>query len=297
MIYTLTLNPAVDYVAHVDSLSVGKILRSREECVLPGGKGINVSTVLRELGIDSVAMGFLAGFTGDAIEDALLSRGIGCDFVRLSAGFTRINIKLRSGEETDINGSGPSITPDDLDRLFERLSCLADGDTLIMAGSVPKSLSPDIYAQIMSRLSGKGIRFVVDAAGEALTGVLPCRPFLIKPNAEELGELFGVSITDTDTAADYAVILKKRGAQNVLVSMGGDGAILSAENGTYYFAPAFHETVVNTVGAGDSMLAGFLAGYEQTGDFEYAMRLGRACGCATAFSEGLATRADIDRLT
>lgn len=297
MIYTLTLNPAVDYIAHVDAFSVGKILRSRNESVLPGGKGINVSTVLCELGVASVAMGFIAGFTGDAIEDALLARGIGCDFVRLSEGFTRINIKLRSGEETDINGSGPHITEDDLAELFGRLSRLGAQDTLVMAGSIPNGVGTDIYAQIMAKLSGKGIRFVVDAAGDALTASLPYGPFLIKPNTEELGALFGVEISSTDDAAKYGTELMHRGAKNVLVSMGAGGALLLAEDGGVYFVPAYHDTVINTVGAGDSMVAGFLAGYDQTGDFAYAMRLARACGCATAFSEGLAKKADIERLT
>lgn len=296
MICTLTLNPAIDYVAHLPELSPGSILRSHGESVFPGGKGINVSAVLKELGVESVATGFLAGFTGDAVERSLAERGIGCDFVHLSGGFTRINIKLRAAQETDINASGPDIADTDVQRLLGKLSRLGEGDTLVMAGSVPRSLSPDIYAQIMEHLDGRGVRFVVDAAGEALSSTLPFRPFLIKPNIAELGDIFGVRITDSDTAQRYGAILRERGAQNVLVSMGGDGALLLAGDGSSLSAPAHRGTAVNTVGAGDSMIAGFLAGYERTGDIAYALRLGCACGSATAFSEGLAAAGDIERL-
>lgn len=305
MICTLTLNPAIDYIAYVDKLSPGKILRSRDERAIPGGKGINVSAVLRELGVDSTATGFIAGFTGDMIEDALTACGIGCDFVRLSVGFTRINVKLRSnGEgtastsdrETDINGAGPHITVEDLEQLFDNLSRLGENDTLVMAGSIPSGVSSDIYAQIMARLSGKGVRFVVDAAGEALMAALPYSPFLIKPNAEELGALFGVEISGNEDAVAYGTRLRQLGAENVLVTMGGKGAVLLAGDGHIYNSPAHSGTVINTVGAGDSTIAGFIAGYDQTEDFAYALRLGCACGSASAFSEGLAKKADIERL-
>lgn len=288
MIYTMTLNPAIDYVAHVEELKIGSIGRSHDEKIFAGGKGINVSTVLHEHGIPTAAMGFIAGFTGTAIEEVLRQKNIQCDFVRLKNGFTRINIKLRTRDETDINGEGPHIESEDINRLYEKLSILKDEDTLVLAGSIPASLPQDMYEKIMGRLHGKDIRFVVDATGELLRNTLKYHPFLIKPNNDELGELFSAEITTPQDSLKYAAKLQEAGARNVLVSMGGDGAALLDENGKQHYLPAYSGKTVNTVGAGDSMVAGFLAGYEQTGDYEYALKLGSASGSATAFSEGLA---------
>ena len=293
MIYTLTLNPAVDYVTHVEKLKVGNILRSNNENVFFGGKGINVSAVLHEHGIQSVAMGFLAGFTGKAIEDGLTQKGIQNDFVYLEKGFTRINIKIRSDQETDINGIGPKISDTDFKILSEKLKKLKDGDILVLAGSIPGTLPKDTYEKIMASLSDKKINFVVDAAGELLVNALKYRPFLIKPNTDELGEIFSTKVETVEDAAKYALRLQGKGARNVLVSMGADGAFLLDQTGRKHYMQAFEGNVVNTVGAGDSMVAGFIAGYEKTRDFEYAMKVGTASGSATAFSEGLA---DIDTI-
>ena len=288
MIYTLTLNPAVDYVVFVDELVGGKILRSRSDMFFFGGKGINVSWILNELGIRSVAMGFLAGFTGKAIEEGLSDRGIGCDFVYPENGFTRINVKIRSDRETDINGKGPDITENEYTLLLEKLDCLCDGDVLIMAGSIPPTLPDDVYENIMKRLREKKIEFVVDAAGELMVNALKYRPFLIKPNMSELGEIFSRNLISVSDAVEYSAKLQKMGARNVLVSMGADGALLLDEYGKQHFMPAFPGKVVNTVGSGDSMVAGFVAGYSKTADFDYALKLGSAAGSATAFCEGLA---------
>ena len=296
MIYTLTLNPAIDYVVHVDDLKIGSIGRSHNEGIFIGGKGINVSMILREHGLDSAAMGFVAGFTGNAIEQGLAEKGIHSDFVHLRGGFSRINIKIRSREETDINGQGPEITAEDLERLFAKLDGMKDGDTLVMAGSIPGSLPQDIYERIMGRQSGKNIRFVVDAEGELLTKTLRFHPFLIKPNREELGEIFSADIKDTVQSAKYARKLQEAGARNVLVSMGGSGALLLDEDGKTHFMDACSGEVINTVGAGDSMVAGFIAGYEKTGDYAYALKLGSASGSATAFSEGLADKKKIEEI-
>lgn len=296
MIYTLTLNPAIDYVVHVDDLRIGSIGRSHNEGIFIGGKGINVSMILREHGLDSSAMGFIAGFTGNAIEQGLKEKGIASDFVHLKSGFSRINIKIRGKKETDINGQGPEITEADLQLLFEKLDGMKSGDTLVMAGSIPGSLPQDIYERIMDRQSGKNIRFVVDAAGELLTKTIRFHPFLIKPNSDELGEIFSVQINDIPTAAKYARKLRDTGARNVLVSMGGSGALLLDEDGKTHFMEACRGKVINTVGAGDSMVAGFIAGYEKTGDYAYALKLGSASGSATAFSEGLASKKRIDEI-
>lgn len=288
MIYTLTLNPALDYVVYVDELKLGSINRSESERIFAGGKGINVSMILGELGVASVAMGFLAGFTGNAIEKMLTDKGIVCDFVYLERGMTRINIKLRSGCETDINTCGAEVSRDEVRLLTEKLDKLTSGDTLVLAGSIPPSLPDDIYEKIMARLDGRGIRFVVDAAGELLLKSLEYKPFLIKPNTDELGEIFGVEIKCDEDAAVYARKLRERGARNVLVSMGEDGALLLDEKGVLHRASAHKGNVINTVGAGDSMVAGFIAGYERSGDYDSALSLGSAAGSATAFSEGLA---------
>lgn len=293
MIYTVTFNPAVDYLIYVPQLTAGSIIRSEKERIFFGGKGINVSLVLRELGIESTAMGFIAGFTGNAIEQAIRSEGIHTDFVRLKSGFTRINVKIRSGSETDINGQGPKITEDDVKALFEKLARLKSGDILVLAGSIPNTLPSDIYEKIMAQLSGKGIRFAVDATKDLLLNSLKYRPFLIKPNNEELGEIFGVNIDTPDDALKYAERLREKGAVNVLVSMGSKGAVLADENGERHYIPAVSGNAVNTVGAGDSMVAGFIAGYFQKSDYAYALKLGTASGGATAFSEGLAKKHEI----
>ncbi len=297
MIYTLTLNPAVDYIMYPENLSVGGINRSKGENIYFGGKGINVSCVLKELGVNSVALGFVAGFTGKALEEGLAEKGINTAFVRLSSGITRINVKLRTDAETDINGNGPQIHRADLESLYRGLENLSCGDILVLSGSVPNSLPSDIYEIIMKRLAEKNIKFVVDASGDLLLNSLKYRPFLIKPNNDELSEIFGVEINSRETALEYAHKLKETGAVNVLISMGKKGALLLDETGKEYYCEAFKGQTVNTVGAGDSMVAGFLAGYLKTGDYAYALRLGTASGGATAFSEGLATRKQIEKLT
>lgn len=296
MIYTVTFNPAIDYLVYVPELSAGSIIRSEREKTFFGGKGINVSLILRELGIKSTAMGFLAGFTGSAIEQAICSDEIRTDFVHLKNGFTRINVKIRSDCETDINGQGPEISEEEIKSLFLKLEKLNSDDTLVLAGSIPNTLPDDIYERIMELLSPKGVRFVVDATKDLLVNSLKYHPFLIKPNNDELGEIFGVKIDTPDEAAKYAFKLKEKGAVNVLVSMGGKGAVLVDENSKQHYAPAVLGKVVNTVGAGDSMVAGFVAGYTQKKNYEYALKLGTAAGGATAFSEGLATAKQIKDL-
>lgn len=294
MIYTVTFNPAIDYVVRADNIFMGGTNRTVSEDIFFGGKGINVSQVLAQLDIKSVALGFAAGFTGKAIEDGLNDEGIETDFVHIKDGFSRINVKLKSDRETEINGQGPNIDAAALAQLFEKLERLTEGDTLVLAGSVPASMPKDIYEQIMVRLDGRGIRFVVDAAGELLTNVLKYNPFLIKPNHQELGEIFKTLVTSKDKAVLYAAKLREMGARNVLVSMAGEGSVLVDENGEVYTCGVCKGKVRNSVGAGDSMVAGFLAGYDKGS--EYALRLGTACGGATAFSDGLAKREDIDRL-
>lgn len=295
MIYTVTFNPAVDYVVHADEMTVGRVNRSREESIFFGGKGINVSVVLSELGVRSRALGFVAGFTGDAIEKGVAAKGIETDFIHLEKGFSRINVKIKSDSETELNGQGPVIDDKSLDELFSKLDTLAEGDTIVLAGSIPASMPSDIYRRILERLAGKKIRAVVDATKELLLNVLEYKPFLVKPNNHELGEMFGVTLETTEEIAEYADKLKEMGAQNVLVSMAGDGALLLDENGKIHTCGVCRGTVRNSVGAGDSMVAGFIAGCEQ-GDYEYALKLGTAAGGATAFSDGLAEKDEIYRL-
>ncbi len=295
MIYTVTFNPAVDYVMHIDELRAGATNRSAGEEIYFGGKGINVSAVLNELGIKSRALGFTAGFTGAAIEQGLRDMGIDSDFIRLEKGCSRINVKLKSGTETEINGQGPDIDSASVDRLLGKLDKLTAGDTVVLAGSVPKTLPADIYERILGMLDGRGVRAVVDASGKLLMNVLKYRPFLIKPNRDELAELFGADITGIDDVERYAKKLKEMGAVNVLVSMAGDGALLVDADGVTHRCGVFRGTVRNSVGAGDSMVAGFLAGCE-SGDYEYALKLGTAAGGAAAFSDGLPERALIDEL-
>lgn len=296
MIYTVTFNPAIDYVVHTDDMQVGAVNRSRQEEVYFGGKGINVSVVLHELGLASKALGFVAGFTGEAIEQGLRADGIETDFIHLEKGFSRINVKIKSGEETELNGQGPEIPEDKLRQLFDQLEQVQDGDTIILAGSIPASMPADVYEQILRHLSGKQVRAVVDATRDLLVNVLKYKPFLIKPNNFELGEIFGVPLKDdVDEIVRYAGKLQEMGARNVLVSMAGDGAVLLDENGGVHACGVCKGTVKNSVGAGDSMVAGFVAGCE-TGDYDYALKLGTATGGATAFSEGLAKKELIDEL-
>lgn len=295
MIYTITFNPAVDYVVYTDELQVGKVNRSKSEEIYFGGKGINVSMVLNELGIKSKAMGFVAGFTGAAIEKGLTDAGIETDFVHLNKGFTRINVKIKSHAETELNGQGPEIPTAKLDELFDRLDGIKDGDGVILAGSIPSYLPSDIYERILERLKDRNIRAVVDATDDLLVNVLKYRPFLIKPNNFELGDIFGVTINTNEEIVKYAGKLKDMGAVNVLVSMAGDGAILLDEFGKTHVCGVCKGQVKNSVGAGDSMVAGFLAGCAK-GDYEYALKLGTAAGGATAFSDGLAKKDDIFKL-
>ena len=295
MVYTVTFNPAIDYVVHTKEMQVGQVNRSESEEIYFGGKGINVSFVLHELGIPSKALGFVAGFTGAALENGVQASGIETDFVHLKNGFSRINVKIKSEEETDLNGQGPVIDEAASQELFEKLKQLKDGDTLVLAGSIPNTLPADIYERILESLSDRAIRTVVDATKDLLLNVLKYKPFLVKPNNYELGEMFGVTLHTTEEIATYAAKLKEMGAQNVLVSMAGDGALLLDEHGKTHVCGVCKGTVKNSVGAGDSMVAGFLAG-SIDGDYAYALKLGTATGGATAFSDGLAKREEIDRL-
>ena len=295
MIYTVTFNPAIDYIVHTGTMQVGQVNRSQGEELYFGGKGINVSFVLHELGLPSKALGFVAGFTGAAIEAGIQEQGIATDFVHLDSGFSRINVKIKSGEETELNGQGPNISEAAVAELFEKLNQLQDGDVLILAGSIPNTMPADSYEKILAHLSGKNIKVVVDATKDLLLKVLPYHPFLIKPNNHELGELFGVTLHSIEEIATYAKKLQEMGAQNVLISMAGDGALLIDETGKQHVCGVCKGTVKNSVGAGDSMVAGFVAG-SMHGDYEVALKLGTAAGGATAFSEGLAQRAEIERL-
>ena len=297
MIYTVTFNPAIDYVVRIDHpMVVGAVNRAAgEDCVL-GGKGINVSGVLKQLGCESVALGFVAGETGKWLERGLAAQGLQTDFVQLKQGMTRINVKIKADLETELNGAGPDI-PEDARRAFEeKIDKLTEGDILVLAGSIPASLSQDAYEKILQRLQGRGVQTVVDATRDLLARVLPYHPFLIKPNNHELEELVGVKLNSDEEIAQAAGYLQKRGARNVLVSMAGDGAMLRDENGAIHRIGCPKGKVINSVGAGDSMVAGFVAGYQKTRDYAYALRLGTACGSATAFSLGLAKKEDIEAL-
>lgn len=297
MIYTVTFNPAIDYVVQLDSpLEIGGVNRaSAEHCVL-GGKGINVSGVLTELGCGNVALGFVAGETGAWLERGLAARGQQTDFIRLDSGMTRINVKIKGAEETELNGAGPQITPEAMEQLYQKLDTLLPGDVLVLAGSIPACLPQDTYQQILTRLKGKGVRTAVDATGQLLMNVLPYRPFLIKPNHHELAELLGRELYGDQEIAGAARVLQQKGARNVLVSMAGDGALLLDEEGRVHRIGTPQGRVVNSVGAGDSMLAGFMAGYLDSGCYDHALRLGTACGSATAFCLGLAQRPQIEQM-
>lgn len=299
MVYTVTLNPALDYEVLVDGFRAGGLNRASRERMHFGGKGVNVSTVLHSLGVETTALGFVAGFTGKALEDGLKAEGVPTDFVRLEEGLTRVNVKIRSGGggETEINCHGPAIPAPALEALLQKLDRLGQGDALVLAGSLPAGLPGDVYRTILNRVEGRGVWTVVDAARDLLRGVLPCRPFLIKPNSAELGELFGKdALTEEAEILSCARSLQAQGARNILVSMAGDGSLLLDETGGARRLGVPPGTVRHTVGAGDSMVAGFLAGWLETRDYAAAHRMGAAAGAATAFSEGLADREEIRKL-
>ena len=296
MIYTVTFNPSLDYIVSVDNFTLGRVNRTRKEIIYPGGKGINVSMVLQNLGYQSCALGFMAGFTGREIARLLEVNGVESDFIHVDEGLSRINVKLRSNEESEINGQGPAIKKRDIAFLYEKLDRIQDGDILVLAGSIPEVMPDDIYMDIMRYLQTKDVRIVVDATKDLLVNVLPYHPFLIKPNNHELGEIFGVELKTTEEIVTCAKKLQEKGARNVLISMAGDGAILLTEDGQIFQSLPPKGKVLNSVGAGDSMVAGFLAGYLENQDYEYAFYMGVCTGSASAFSESLATRDEVVEL-
>ena len=290
MIYTITFNPALDYIVKMDEFNLGHVNRSNNEFVYAGGKGINVSIVLNNLEVKSKALGFIAGFTGDEIERRVREFGCDTDFIKLKEGMSRINVKIKADVESEINGGGPDISAEALQELYGKLDTLTSGDILVLAGSIPKTMPTDVYERIMERLQEKGVKFIVDTTGESLLKVLKYNPFLIKPNHHELGELFGVKLNNKEEVIEYAKKLKDMGAQNVIISMAGDGAVLINSNGDVTTNNVPKGVVKNSVGAGDSMVAGFIAGYLNSGKIEEGFKLGVATGSASAFSEGLATK-------
>ena len=296
MIYTVTFNPSLDYIVAVEDFKLGLTNRASSELMLPGGKGINVSIVLQNLGIDSTALGFTAGFVGEEITRRLREMGIRTDFIPISEGNSRINVKLKSIDGTEINGLGPKIGEDAVALLMEKLDTLTEGDILFLAGSIPVSMPDDIYRVIMSRLAGRGVMTVVDASRDLLVKVLEYHPFLIKPNHHELGEIFGVTLQGRDEVVPYGRKLQEMGARNVLISMAGEGAVLVAEDGSVRQEPAPEGRLVNGVGAGDSMVAGFVAGWLERRDYTHAFHMGVAAGSASAFSEALCTKAEVEAL-
>lgn len=296
MICTVTFNPSLDYIVRVDDMRLGAINRTTYEQVLPGGKGVNVSIVLGNLGHASRALGFVAGFTGDELVRLCAEAGVDCDFIRVERGMTRVNVKVKSAEETELNGMGPQMGEEDVEVLLARTDALGAGDTLVVSGSVPACLPHDMYERVMERVAPRGVRVVVDAERDLLTRTLPLGPFLVKPNNHELGDIFGVELRTRDEVVPYARRLQEMGAANVLVSMAGEGGVLVAETGEVFQSPAAKGTVVNSVGAGDSSVAGFLAGLDETGSYEAAFRMALATGSASAFSDHLATRAEVEAL-
>ncbi len=296
MIYTVTFNPSLDYIIRVDNMRLGVINRTYYENILPGGKGINVSIVLKNLGHESTALGFMAGFTGREIGARLETFGVASDFIEVKEGLSRINVKVKSNEETEINGQGPKITEENIEALYAQLDRLAAGDMLIISGSVPNTLPGDMYERIMERLEGRGIDIVVDAEKDLLVNVLKYHPFLIKPNNHELGAIYGVTLKTQDEVIPYAKKLQEEGARNVLISMAGEGAVFISEKGDILKSPAPKGKVVNSVGAGDSMVAGFVTGMLETGDYKAAFRMGLCTGSASAFSPDLATRPEVEDL-
>lgn len=293
MIYTVTFNPSLDYIVSVDDFKLGLTNRTSSELILPGGKGTNVSTVLKNLGFESTALGFMAGFTGNEIVKRLNDMGIKSDFISIENGISRINLKLKSIDGTEINGAGPDISEEKVNKLMDKLNQLKEGDVLVLAGSIPSSMSDNIYRDIMADLKDRGVMIVVDATKDLLLNVLEYHPFLIKPNNHELGEIFDVKLTTREEVIPYGRKLQEKGARNVLVSMAGEGAVLIAEDGQVFDAPAPKGKLINGVGAGDSMVAGFVAGWIEKQDYEYAFHMGVASGSASAFSENLATKEEI----
>lgn len=293
MIYTVTFNPSLDYIVSVNDFQLGLTNRTDSELILPGGKGINVSTILMNLGIDSTAFGFAAGFTGEEIIREVEAMGIRSDFIKIDSGISRINLKLKNIDGTEINGSGPEISEEKIEELLRKLDILGEGDILVLAGSIPASMPANMYSTIMERLQHKNVTFIVDATKDLLINVLKYKPFLIKPNNHELGELFDVKLTTREEVIPYGKKLQKQGARNVLISMAGEGAVLVAEDGSVYEAPAPKGTLVNAVGAGDSMVAGFTAGWIEKKDYRHAFYMGVSAGSASAFSEYLATKEEI----
>lgn len=293
MIYTVTFNPSLDYIVSVDDFKLGLTNRTSSELILPGGKGTNVSTVLKNLGFESTALGFVAGFTGNEIVKRLNDMGIKSDFISIENGISRINLKLKSIDGTEINGAGPDISEEKVNKLMDKLNQLKEGDVLVLAGSIPSSMSDNIYRDIMADLKDRGVMIVVDATKDLLLNVLEYHPFLIKPNNHELGEIFDVKLTTREEVIPYVRKLQEKGARNVLVSMAGEGAVLIAEDGQVFDAPAPKGKLINGVGAGDSMVAGFVAGWIEKQDYEYAFHMGVASGSASAFSENLATKEEI----
>lgn len=293
MIYTVTFNPSLDYIVSVDDFKLGLTNRTSSELILPGGKGTNVSTVLKNLGLESTALGFVAGFTGNEIVKRLNDMGIKSDFISIENGISRINLKLKSIDGTEINGAGPDISEEKVNELMDKLNQLKEGDVLVLAGSIPSSMSDNIYRDIMADLKDRGVMIVVDATKDLLLNVLEYHPFLIKPNNHELGEIFDVKLTTREEVIPYGRKLQEKGARNVLVSMAGEGAVLIAEDGQVFDAPAPKGKLINGVGAGDSMVAGFVAGWIEKQDYEYAFHMGVASGSASSFSENLATKEEI----
>ena len=293
MIYTVTFNPSLDYIVSMNGFELGKTNRTTKEQMFAGGKGINVSTVLSNLGIENIALGFIAGFTGQQLKHMASEAGLHTDFIELEQGVTRINVKLKDYDGTEINGMGPVISDESVEQLKSQLRDLQAGDTVVLAGSIPSSMSSSIYRDIMSELATRGVKFVVDATKDLLLNVLEFSPFLIKPNNHELGEIFGVELRTRESVVPFAKKLQEKGARNVLVSMAGEGAVLVAETGEVFMCPAPKGILVNAVGAGDSMVAGFLAGWEEQRNYLHAFKMGLAAGSASAFSEFLATREEI----
>lgn len=294
MIYTVTFNPSLDYIVSVEDFKPGLTNRTSSELILPGGKGLNVSMVLGNLGIENTALGFVAGFTGEEIVRRIKQMGVRSDLIPVEDGISRINVKLQSIEGTEINGCGPKIGEENVRKLIEKLDALREGDVLILAGSIPGSMPDDMYRRIMERLNGRGVMIVVDATKDLLVNVLSYHPFLIKPNNHELGEIFGVELRTREEVIPYARKMQEMGAVNVLVSMAGEGAVLAAADGSIHSAPAPGGKLVNGVGAGDSMVAGFLAGWMERKDYGHAFAMGIAAGSASAFSEKLATKEEVE---
>ena len=294
MIYTVTFNPSLDYIVSVENFQLGLTNRTSSELMLPGGKGVNVSTVLMNLGIENTALGFAAGFVGDEIVRQMEEMGVQNGFIRIEEGVSRINLKLKSIDGMEINGQGPVISPEHVEELMKQLDRLGEGDVLFLSGSIPASMPDDAYQKIMERLDGRGVQIVVDATRDLLMKVLEYHPFLIKPNNHELGEIFDVELRTREEVIPYAKKLQEKGAVNVLVSMAGEGAVLIDANGDVHMAPAPKGTLVNGVGAGDSLVAGFMAGWLEKQDYEHAFCMGVSAGSASAFSEHLATKAEIE---